>query len=244
MAVGKFFGGDPGLCDKKSMSSPWVQSAPEIGKLRSLIALDRSHAGEARQSQRGLPLTTVAYTKPLRVRLKRRWRSDRGLRRNTWISVLVALASIALWQLPPASDAGATAETVLRATPGRLAQADAAPSALLVAPTSRSAPALRAPPDATTSVPSLPVRLGLQRADLWLRVGSARGDREARSLLEAALRERPDSAHGQAALAEACLRLGDATCARAAVDAARALRPWRGGYRALARKIDAVFARE
>lgn len=226
------------------MSSPWVQSAPEIGKLRSLIALDRSHAGEARKERRGLPLTTVAYTKPLRIRLKRRWRSDRGLRRNTWLGALVALAAIALWQLPSASGAGATAQAVLRAAPGRLMQADAAPSALLVAPSSRGAPALPAAPDAVTHGPALPVRLGLQRADLWLRVGSARGDREARNLLETALRERPDSAHGQAALAEACLRLGDATCARSAVDAARALRPWRGGYRALARKIDVAFAHD
>ena len=227
------------------MSSPWVQPAPEIGKLRTLVALDRTDAGEARPIQRAGPLTTVAYTKPLRVRLKRRWRSDQSLRRATWLSAsftvaLVALALVALGQAPALRRADVKADTATRVAPAE--PVGPAGFALLQA---RSAPPVHGPPPApaVASGPVLSPRLRLQRADLWLRVGSERGAREARDLLESALRELPDSAHGQAALAEACLRLSDHACARAAVSAARALRPWRGGYRTLASKIDTAVRR-
>jgi cytochrome c-type biogenesis protein CcmH/NrfG len=82
----------------------------------------------------------------------------------------------------------------------------------------------------------------LQRADLWLRVQTPRGDAEARQLLEPTLAELPKSAHGHAALAEACLRLDDAECARDAIQKAIQVRPRRAKYRALEAKISDTFA--
>jgi hypothetical protein len=232
------------------MSSSCLEPAPvELGKLRELIAVDRSDAGEARHAQSVQPLTTTVYNKPLRVVLKRRWRSDSSLRKATWTSAALALLMLVLWQAPLWSTAGA--KSALRPSPTRVRPVRELRSALPLPAAQPSAHTSFVQPAALeTSVRTAPVaaepeqlspRRRLQRADLWLRVGSARGDREARSLLESALREAPQSAHGQAALAQACLRLQDSSCARQAVKTALGLRPWRGGYRTLARKIDSAF---
>jgi hypothetical protein len=82
----------------------------------------------------------------------------------------------------------------------------------------------------------------LQRADRWLRAEGPQAARQARTLLESALEELPGSVHGQVALAEACLRLGDEACARTAIHKAVLARPWRTKYRALACDIDRAFA--
>ena len=87
----------------------------------------------------------------------------------------------------------------------------------------------------------LPVQLRLQRGDVWLSVGTVRAASVARRFIESALSERPKSAHGQAALARACLRLNDEDCARAAIERAREIRPKRRGYRRLERQIQVVF---
>jgi predicted Zn-dependent protease len=158
---------------------------------------------------------------------------------------------VALWQAPLGSAARAPSE--LRASASVDKQAALPATSKLAAHEKPPAPVLEhsevpvpvvASPvnPATPDLGSMSPRRRLQRADLWLRVGSERGDREARGLLESALRDAPGDAHGQAALAEACLRLQDQACARSAVEKAREVRPWRGGYRTLARKIDAAFS--
>jgi hypothetical protein len=218
----------------------------EVGQLRELLSVDRHSAGEARRAERQLPLTTVAYSMPWRIQARRRWRSDRRLRVASWSSCLVAAAAVVLWQVPLWSSANTlvgephssvVARTRVLSVPvgaEQLAGAASAPSRELPAATPTGEPhSLR--------TASLSAQRRLQRADLWLDVGTERGAREARSLLESALAELPRSAHGQAALAQACLLLRDQSCARAAIDKATQARPWRAGYRVLSRQIDAVF---
>lgn len=222
------------------MSSTWLETAPVgLEKLRAVIVVDRDAAGEARGSARRQQLAMVAYSKPLRIRWKRRWQRDRALRRRVWTGAVASVMLIALCVVPLWT-AGA------KSAPQTLARADV-PSATSRAAQSRHAATLSASTGLATPVsPSQPpsglsVRRRVQRAELWLRVGSGRGDREARALLESALAEVPGDAHAQAALAEACLRLRDAECARNAVGVARTVRPWRGGYRSLSRRIEASF---
>lgn len=216
---------------------PTVEPAhAELDTLKDLLADDRSAAGEARRAGRRPQLQTASYHMPLRTRVRRRWRGDRQLRKRTLGSCLAALAAVLLWQLP--SYHGAPS----------LAAEPRAP--VVTSPALRTAaiaPAMPVPPPAQHSAPApvadaLSPRRRLGRADLWLRVGSERGAREARTLIESALIELPESAHGQASLAEACLQLGDQRCAREAVERAMKARPWRAGYRVLARRIDQAFA--
>lgn len=181
---------------------------------------------------------------PWRVQARRRWRSDRRLRVTSLSSCLAAAAALVLWQVPIWSSAstlvgeprsGATHERALPLAAVQVAGVSAAPS-------HEQRPATRADEPAAVSQASLSPRRRLQRADLWIDVGTQRGAREARSLLESALIELPNSAHGQAALAQACLLLSDESCARAAIGKAIEARPWRAGYRVLARRIDSAFA--
>ncbi|HEX6244365.1 MAG TPA: tetratricopeptide repeat protein, partial [Polyangiales bacterium] len=75
-----------------------------------------------------------------------------------------------------------------------------------------------------------------------LRVGDAEAAAKARSLLEELVRDRPKNGRAYASLAEACLRLSDARCARDAVTKAVARQPRRAKYRALAGRIERTFA--
>lgn len=215
-----------------------VQTAhAELDTLRDLLAVDRSAAGEARQAGRRLQLETARFHMPLRVRVRRRWRSDRQLRKRTLAGCLAALAAVLLWQLPGQLPSERTTRT-LAAEPRAALQAPRSAAVAAVAHESSPAPLDQPAPPAEP----LSARRRLGRADLWLRVGSERGAHEARSLIESALTELPNSAHAQASLAEACLQLGDQACAREAVERAMKARPWRGGYRVLARRIERSFA--
>jgi len=211
----------------------------ELGQLLELLSVDRRSAGEARPAPHLTPLKTVAYTMPWRVQARRRWRSDRRLRLTSWSSCLAAAAALVLWQVAPWSTPSSLSSEPGVSAAARPRRAEQAASA-----TQARQPAQDAPSPATDQtsdeLPALSARRRLQRADLWLRVGTARADHEARALLQSALHELPSSAHGQAALAEACLRLHDQTCARDAIDEAMRLRPWRGGYRVLSRRVDAA----
>ena len=232
---------------------PPVQSAPvEPGRLRELLMVDCRSAGEARDSQRFAPLTTVAYSMPWHIKAKRRWRGDRRLRITSYSLCLALAGLVVLWQAPlwnaPSAlsrepQVGSAVQT-LRALPlGRRAAGATRPVGV-------SAPAPREPRPARVQPAQQPAASGselsprrrLQRADLWLRTGTQRGAREARSLIESALVEIPRDAHGQAALAKACLALGDQGCARAAIGKAMQARPWRAGYRVISRQIDAALA--
>lgn len=88
---------------------------------------------------------------------------------------------------------------------------------------------------------TLPVQLRLQRGDVWLRVGDPRAAEIARVFVESALTVQPDSAHGQAALARACIQVRDEDCARAAIARARKMRPGRRFYRRIERRANVIF---
>lgn len=229
------------------MPAPVEPAHVELGQLRELLAVDRRSAGEARRAQRSQPLTTASYSMPWHVQAKRRWRSDRQLRIKAWGACLATTAALVLWQLPLFGSQRAltgephvsrAAETKIAARSERREQTS---RAALVASQDTHEPTTLGQP--ATAPLELSPRRRLQQADLWLRVGTERGAREARSLLESALTELPRNAHGQAALAKACLLLHDQGCARGAVDMAMQGRPWRAGYRVLSRQIDAAFLR-
>jgi hypothetical protein len=86
------------------------------------------------------------------------------------------------------------------------------------------------------------VRDRLQRARRVLRISGADGAAAARTLLEQLVHDRPRDGRAYAALAEACLQLADASCAREAVTKAVARQPRRAKYRALAGRIERAFA--
>ncbi|HEX6242307.1 MAG TPA: hypothetical protein VFZ61_15455 [Polyangiales bacterium] len=215
-----------------------------VNQLGELIALDRSSAGESRRALAPVPLRTAEYTVPLRLLLKQRWREER----RTCVAALGVVAALSLLlglhlAAPsfPLSSAGSERSLgpALRVD-GDPQRGASQPAALPVLP----APAVIAPPDGRPSnsgAPSLSVQLRLQRADLWLRIGTPRAAQEARRLQESALAERPGSAHGHAALAQACLILEDQGCARDAIEQAQRARPWRAGYRSLSRQIARAF---
>lgn len=240
------------------MSAAAQAVSVEVGQLRELLATDRSSAGEARTSRDpSAPLRTSDFQRPLRVTLRRQWRLDRQLRvRTAYAGAAVLLTGVLLvwwsWGTDPVLAAAATHTAApKRDARASAVQAEVHPGHVPVGVGTRAAAIAAEDDDDAVAVQelgasasTLSARLRLQRADLWLRVQTPRAASEARSLLESALEELPGSVHGQVALAEACLRLGDETCARTAIHKAVLARPWRAKYRALARDIDQQFGSE
>jgi hypothetical protein len=236
-----------------------------MGRLRAVVVGDRLSLRDARPRERLRALQTIAYAKPLRLWLRLRWRRNRRLRIAAFSSCVIFVLALALGQLV-ARRAGVEVRTrhVLSAhgtapfdvlLARRTARFDVGqrPHALTapVQASARLAPPLpssgvESSAKAAPSAHALSARRRLQRADLWLRVQTPRGASEARQLLESTLAARPSGArgqaHGQAALAEACLRLDDADCARRAIEKAIHARPQRAKYRALEAKISDTFA--
>lgn len=228
------------------MSAAAQAANVEVRQLRELLATDRSSAGEARSGGDRAPLRTIDYRQPLRVRLRRRWRLDRRLRvRSAYAGLAVVLcAALCVWWnvRTPAALASASQPAQGVAQPKSAARVHSMPAEPAAVPPV-GAQSLPTPEPAVNDLPAsaLSAKRRLQRADLWLRVDTERGASEARALLESALHELPGSVHGQVALAEACLRLGDEGCARTAIHKAILARPWRAKYQALARDIDRTF---
>jgi hypothetical protein len=211
-----------------------------------LLHHDRSNAGETRDKVVLGPLVMSTYTTPLHVHWRRWFRAHRKSLRKAvtlCLSVVATLTSAYLGLLafqsartsakersfaqtqvapPPASVSRAIAELTPEVSPERLM----VPATGGFTPDREKAAFLRE---------------RLVRADALLRNPSLRAAREARMLLEWTLPEVPSNAHARAALAEACMRLHDEACARAAISKALALRPRRSRYRALARQVERAF---
>jgi hypothetical protein len=225
-----------------------------VGQVRELLVVDRFRAGETRRPELQLQrsLRTAAFSQPLHVRVRRRWRLDRGLRRRVaWIGFLLALVlALVAWQFVLGVQRpvrAATQEPSSRQDLSSLAPVPLRPVDDLRRPQQERAhstvPSVRASPQMVPAVTDSPSpRIRLQRGDLWLRISGARAAQRARELLESGLRELPDHGHGQGALAEACLRLGDESCARRAIERAIEARPQRSKFRQLSRDIEQQFA--
>jgi cytochrome c-type biogenesis protein CcmH/NrfG len=206
-------------------------------RARALLESDRRAANEARPCPEQTLLQTTDYTVPLLLRLKRSFREDDRVR----VGSLIASASIVLVLLGSLVGALGTARASQDGARARtLATRDATHA--------RSAtPAVSYQPFAVRTLEAPPhepevVRDRLQRARHALRIPGKESAAKARSLLEDLLREKPRSGRAYAALAEACLRLRDASCARDAATKAVARQPRRVKYRALAARIDRMFA--
>lgn len=214
-----------------------------VSQLEELLALDRRSAGESRVAPTQTPLRTAVYTVPLRVILKQRWREERRACVAALGVVAAALVLLGFQLFAPSpqtlssTPAPSQGERSASFTPS--AMRALAPRAEAPAPAPAAiAVAAKQPAPVPAEQSQLSVQVRLQRADLWLRIGTPRAAQEARRLLESALAERPESAHGQAALAQACLILEDQRCARTAVEQAQRARPWRASYRSLSRHIE------
>ncbi len=233
------------------MDSAFPEPGVESDRIRDLLASDRRLIGQARALRSQAPLRTATFRQPLLVRVRRRWRHDRSLRVRVICCGLVLLltAVLCLWlrgrshaaHLPifgalPASQPLARGQFPRLVPEGeqqgarRAEEVPPAPPPLLEA--------------VAQTAPGVSAERRLQRADVWLRVGTPQAARQARRLIEGALAELPGSVHGQVSLAEACLRLGDEACARRAIHTAVLARPWRSKYRALAERIDQAFMRD
>lgn len=234
------------------MSVAAQAASVEVGQLRELLATDRSSAGEARKARnQSAPLRTSDFQRPLSVTLRRQWRLDRQLRvRTAYAGAVVLLTGVLFawwsWRTDPVLAAGATHAAMSKQGVRAPLVAAKVHSGQMQGGARSAAVALQGEHatgalEAGGPTSTLSAMRRLQRADLWLRVESPRAASEARSLLESALEELPGSVHGQVALAEACMRLGDETCARTAIHKAVLARPWRAKYRALARDIDRQF---
>jgi len=159
--------------------------------------------------------------------------------------------SISSRPLPPTAAADSSRKRALDTAASARPSAPARPSlrAVLVEPT---------PPDPLTTLavgspepsPTLtdtmyagdPAAL-LKRAEQLLRKNrSTTAAGQAKELLMLAIAQQNDNPHAHGALAEACLRLRDATCARGAVARAVRLRPKREAYLTLESKIRDAFA--
>lgn len=228
-------------------------------EVRALLSGDRQRAGDRRGFGASVPLSTASYAPTWAARwyaFRLRhwyWFHGRGasvLRRRFMQAGLALVVGIAC----------ALAHGYLTPNAGRAAQAPARRATAVtvrgaVAPVSRPAPDAGERAETGRSVDtkppadppadrrlehwlnSLSPRARVVRADVVAQGFHVRSARRARRLLESALSEGVGGAHAQAALAEACLRLGDLGCARAAVDEAIRIRPWRGGYRTLRRRV-------
>lgn len=236
----QIFGTARESCEKLAMSTAADSQRFAVDQVRELLAVDRRGAGEMRQQELRGALRTAAFKQPIQVRVKRRWRLDRSLRRRvTWSVVLVVLTlAVCLfpWEL---------VKQVQTATPGLRALQDVLAAPVVLPPSALVDAAEHPQPGEAPAVTSsgLPPRVRLQRGDLWLRIEGERAAREARELLESGLRELPQHARGQAALAQACLRLADESCARQAIGRAIEARPQRTKFRELARTIERRFQR-
>ena len=182
-------------------------------------------------------LHTTDYTVPLKVRLKRSFREDDRVR----IGSLIASAGLVL----------ALVRTVVSALGTARASQHEERVATVAVPETMRARSTTLP--ISYEPPAVPVReapaaaLGagrdrLQHARRLLRAGGAEASERARGLLEELLRARPKNGRAYAALAEACLRLADSSCARTAASKAVARQPRRAKYRALAQHIERTFA--
>lgn len=207
--------------------------------LRDLIVGDRRMLGQTRPQRTSVPLHTVAYQKSVWVSLRRRLRSDRALR----VRLVCCAASLLLLALGLLVRRGASA-----ALPSKTARTETVvttrpfPAASLAAANVETTRVDAPLADSPASRSKLSAIRRLQRADILLRSEGQKAASAARALLESALNELPGSVHGQVALAEACRRLGDETCARTAIHTAVLARPWRNKYRVLATEIDREFA--
>jgi hypothetical protein len=204
-------------------------------RLRGLLDSDRSDANEARAHPAQPPLQTTDSKASLRLRMKRRFRDDPRVR----IGSVLASASLVLAMLVGAIDALASARAVETAVSvPTLTSHDIAFVRSMTPLVSHQPSAV-----AVREAPARPYAVGdrLQRARRVLRRADAEGAAQARVLLEDLLRAKPRNGRAYAALAEACLRLEDAGCARTAATKAVARQPRRVSYRALAARIDRAF---
>jgi cytochrome c-type biogenesis protein CcmH/NrfG len=206
-------------------------------RLRGLLESDRLAADEVRPRSAQTPLATTDYAVPLRLRMKRRLREDARVRIGSLLAsvglVLVVLVGAIDLTSARAGQAGATIPAPTSHEPRHLRG-----TALVISHQPLAAPALHVPPREHA------VGDRLQRARRALRRSDAEGAARARVLLEDLLRAKPKHGRAYAALAEACLRLEDAGCARTAVTRAVARQPRRVKYRALAARIDDAFSHD
>lgn len=227
-------------------------------RLRALLRDDRRDAGEARTESSSVgPLPTGSYQTPWSL-IWRDYRRDhrRGLRRMKLGAGVAALVGISCLLLAWRGDQ-AVANFASKEPAKAVASAPAAvssmakqqsPAAVVNAAIREEQPPAQPSSGAEVAASEVDSRrelsthMRLVRADALLRHPSARAAQEARALLEQTLPEVPRDAHGRAALAEACMRLGDESCARSAMDAALALRPRRSRYRKLAQRVESTFS--
>jgi hypothetical protein len=224
-----------GLAPESAMHTAFESAGVGTRRVRALVTSDRHSAHEQRSSAEPVVLQTTEYKVPLKLRLKRSFREDDRVR----IGSLIASAGLVI----------ALVGTVVSALGTARASQDQERGSIVVAlettrvrstllPISYEPPAM-----ALDEVPaSAPGRDRLQRARQLLRASGAEGTAQARRLLEELLRARPKHGRAYAALAEACLRLADSSCARAAVSKAVARQPRRAKYKALAERIERAFA--
>lgn len=234
-----------------------VATVPSVDQLRELLNADRGAAAERRVQKPIGPIKTSSYTTPLRVLWGRYLRANKkrilrgglaafaavALMATGWFVVSTWLGGKSRAWSSEHNDAVAPVtlsnETFPRPLPKQEQESRREVAAI---PPSAPRPFAPAQDDLPEGARGLSVRGRLVRADALLRHPSERAARQARALLEATLPEVPKDAHGRASLAEACLRLQDEACARAAIAEALALRPLRSRYRALARQVERTFA--
>jgi hypothetical protein len=217
-------------------------------RVRALLDSDRRSANEVRPDAEEVRLHTAEYRVPLRVYLKHRFREDERVR----IGSLVLSAGIVMVLLGGLVSALGTArashhedsalllgrgETMHVRSRGSLARGTARFDAVLVSYQPLAAGVQEAPAPEQRGV-----RDRLRHARRVLRLSGAEGAIRARTLLEDLVRDRPKDGRAYATLAEACLQLSDARCARDAVTQALAWQPRRAKYRALAGRIERAFA--
>lgn len=212
--------------------SAWVGTE----RLRGLLESDRLLAEEVRARAAQTPLQTTDHKVSLRLRMKRRFRENP----RVYSGSLIASASLLLVLLVAVVDplAGAktdqTAARIVAQTSHELPRLRS--TGPLVSHQPRVAPALHAPLRTHATGDRL-----LRARRVLRRTAGPEGAAQARVMLEDLLRAKPKNGRAYAALAEACLRLEDAACARTAATKAVARQPRRVSYRALAARVDRTF---
>lgn len=205
-------------------------------RLRGLLESDRLAADEARPRPEHRPLQTTAYKVALRRRIRQRFREDPRIRIGSVMASAGLVLAVVMSVTDPFGGVRATqtgASVALVMGHETLSVRSTAP---VVSHQPLATPAPLAPPREHAR------RDRLQHARRVLRRAGAEGAAQARVLLEDLLRAKPKNGRAYAALAEACLRLQDAGCARTAVTKAVARQPRRVRYKALAARIDRTFA--
>jgi hypothetical protein len=205
-------------------------------RVRALLDSDRRAANEVRPEFEEIRLRTAPYVVPLRLRLKRSFREDERVRVGSLIlgaSLLVVLLSSLMTSL------GTARASHDAARPPQLAMPETTLVRSSMLALSHQPRALAA---AEQAAALQGVRDRLQHARRVLAMQDEEAAGRARDLLEQLVRDRPEDGRVYATLAEACLRLADAHCAREAVANAMARQPRRAKYRALAASIERTFA--